>query len=329
LRFDLGRRLADLAEEQGMKSSVSPRWAAWPTVTATAKPAASPVASLFKGNESASDFVPVLEKSGQACTAERLRKALEDGGYQILDENEVGDPTKAGAKAWTEMGNIDKFGHDFNLQLASHIPSEIDRLMNRARRLLDAGWKSVRVITDHGWLLVPGGLPKTDLPRFLVETRWGRCAVVAEGGRPDVPRAPWFWNSVVAFAYARGVQCFAKNVKYAHSGFSLQECVVPEIMIRRSERKSSGIIVISEVEWAGLRCRVRTEPGAEGCRVELRTRLNDPGSRIGAARSIDQSGRAALLVEDEALAGFSALVVVIDLQGQVKAKCSTMIGGNE
>ena len=34
----------------------------------------------------------------------------------------------------------------------------------RIRELLDAGWKRVDVVTDHGWMLLPGGMEKVELP---------------------------------------------------------------------------------------------------------------------------------------------------------------------
>ena len=48
LRFDIGQRLAAMATEQQLEVSASWRWAALPTVTATAKPAVSPVSSKFR-----------------------------------------------------------------------------------------------------------------------------------------------------------------------------------------------------------------------------------------------------------------------------------------
>jgi len=28
------------------------------------------------------------------------------------------------------------------------------------------------VVTDHGWLLMPEGLPKVELPAYLAATKW-------------------------------------------------------------------------------------------------------------------------------------------------------------
>ena len=58
----------------------------------------------------------------------------------------------------------------------------------------------MKVVTDHGWLLVPGGLPKADLPKYLTATRWGRCAVVKPSATVDYPSFPWFWSDEVRIA---------------------------------------------------------------------------------------------------------------------------------
>ena len=49
LRYDLGQALRVLCEERGLRVAMERRWAGTPTVTATAKPAVSPVAGLLHG----------------------------------------------------------------------------------------------------------------------------------------------------------------------------------------------------------------------------------------------------------------------------------------
>ncbi len=58
LRFDIGQRLLAMAGERQLEVSTGWRWAALPTVTATAKPAASPVARKLRGGHLAADFCP-------------------------------------------------------------------------------------------------------------------------------------------------------------------------------------------------------------------------------------------------------------------------------
>jgi hypothetical protein len=59
----------------------------------------------------------------------------------------------------------------------------------RIQNLLTAGWSSVRVVTDHGWLYCPGGLPKAALPKHLTESRWSRCVAIKGDSEVSVPTA--------------------------------------------------------------------------------------------------------------------------------------------
>src|SRR5438445_447841 len=81
-----------------------------------------------------------------------------------------------------------------------------------------AGWGRVRVVTDHGWLLLPGGLPKVELSPHLVATKWSRCAAVKGGSTPNIPTYPWYWNPVLRIASPPGIGAFMANTEYAHGG---------------------------------------------------------------------------------------------------------------
>ena len=61
--------------------------------------------------------------------------------------------------------------------------------------LLEAGWQQVVIITDHGWLLLPGGLPKAELPELLTTVRKARCARLKPLAATDQRTVPWFWDA--------------------------------------------------------------------------------------------------------------------------------------
>jgi len=61
LRYELARALAELLETRGFSTDLRHRWAALPTLTATGKPAATPVAADIIGAEPGADFAPRLE----------------------------------------------------------------------------------------------------------------------------------------------------------------------------------------------------------------------------------------------------------------------------
>jgi hypothetical protein len=182
-------------------------------------------------------------------------------------------------------------------------------------------------VTDHGWLLMPGGLPSVPMKKYLTECKWARCAVIKEGSPTDVPTAGWFWDPSQAVAYAPGAYCFIAGSEYAHGGLSLQECVTPDLVFSNPAQGKAVVVSIESVQWLGLRCRVTILPAAPGLSAGLRSKANDSKSGICAPKAIDAEGRAGLLVEDETLAGSATTVVIMDATGRVVCKQATMVGG--
>jgi hypothetical protein len=204
----------------------------------------------------------------------------------------------------------------------------LELLLERVQGLLEGGWKRVRVVTDHGWLLVPGGMPKVQLPKYLAESRWSRCASIKDSSHVEVPIAGWSWNPQERFAYAPGVHCFVVGQEYAHGGASLQECLIP-ILTLASTGAPAGVVTVSEVRWVGLRCRVSVQPAAEGLLADLRTKANVSDSSITEPKALDADGRAALLVADDSLQGTMASLVIVDASGRVVCKEATTVGGDD
>ena len=58
------------------------------------------------------------------------------------------------------LRSLDSTGHQEGCGRAHRIAELIASLVYRVESLLAAGWREVRIVTDHGWLLLPGGLPK-------------------------------------------------------------------------------------------------------------------------------------------------------------------------
>ena len=235
LRFDLAQRLAERLEGRGLRVDLGRRWAALPTVTGTGKPAVTPVAGEIEGDALGQAFGARLKAAGKPADAPALRDAMAVRGYQILAGDGADAPRAHPAHGWLETGEFDTLGHQRGAQLARHLEGELERVAERIERVLDAGWTSVRVVTDHGWLLLPGGLPKVDLPKHLTESRWARCAAIAGESTPDVVRAPWHWNGAQWFATPPGIACFNRSEEYAHGGLSIQECLIPDLVVTRVE----------------------------------------------------------------------------------------------
>ena len=332
LRYDLGQELRALCEERGLRVTLGRRWAGTPTVTATAKPAVSPVAGLLQGGATLPDnFTPSIKRQvaaptmgGQELNTARFRKLLEEAGYQFLAGGETGDAT---GKGWTECGAIDRRGHDMRLGLAGQVAEELDGIVERITELLDAGWRTVRVITDHGWLLVPGGLPKTELPGYLVESRWARCAAIRGESKVSVPKVGWFWNVAAEAAVAPDITAFVAGTAYAHGGLSIQECLIPVLTIQPAKDAAPVAARIKTVEWQRLRCRVTLETPMAGVTVDIRTKANAPDSSLASMpKETDATGQASLIIPDDEQAGAAAVVVLLDAIGNVLSKQATTIG---
>ena len=317
LRMDLAQQLAEKLRGAGATTEVRWRWAGFPTVTATCKPLASPVASHFSGDEEAKDFSPIAS-DGRSASKQVLERELLAAGWQ------PGPTLLAEQKCWLEAGHFDADGHNMGVRLADQIERGLNDLRGQILRLARAG-RRVRVATDHGWLLLPGGLPAAKLDSGLTETKWARCAIVKEGAPTSIPQLPWSWNQTVIVASAPGIHAFRAGQDYAHGGISPQESVVPELIVMPIAAARRAIIV--DLEWAGLRLRVRAE-GADGLTADLRLGAEgDGGSVADRPRALDADGRTSLLVPDDTLAGRPALLVLEDPEGKVVASRQTQVGG--
>ena len=326
LRYDLGRRLVRQLEELGLRTRLKTRWAALPTVTATAKPAITPVAGAIEGEVLGADFAPRFAGSSRVVNAQRLRDALEERGYQILGRGAFDAPRGAAARGWVETGAIDDAGHDAQDGLPQRLPRELAQLEERIVALLDAGWRSVRIVTDHGWLFLPRGLPKVDLPKHRTEARWARCAVQTGASASGVLYGPWHWNPTEEFATAPGIACFNKSDAFAHGGLSIQECLTPDILVEREP--SAAPVSIESVTWVRFRCHLAVSGARKGLRADLL--LGDPGGSSVAQnpKPIDPDGSASLVLADDEHEGATLVVVIRDDAGQVLAFHETSGGVN-
>ena len=195
------------------------------------------------------------------------------------------------------------------------------------RSYCKAGWNRVRIVTDHGWLWLPGGLPKVELPAYLTETRWGRCAVLKETTRVEIQTVPWFWNPELHVAMAPGIQVFTAGKEFAHGGISLQECLVPELTVSGTAGQTVQVS-IDALRWTRMRGRITARGEYHGLCADLRTRAGDAGTSVlSEPKALDEQGKTAVLVENDDLEGTAAILVLLNAQGEVIVKQATTIGG--
>ncbi|MBI2149021.1 MAG: BREX-1 system phosphatase PglZ type B [Acidobacteria bacterium] len=325
LRMDVAQQLAEKLAAVGIESTHDWEWSTIPSVTATAKPAASPIADALQGGEAGDVFSTRLISSGQLLTQDRFVTALKERGWQFLGSHETGDPS---GSAWTEAGALDKRGHNEGWKLARSVEAEVRDLVGRIGALLRAGWTEVIVVTDHGWLLAPGGAPKVELKSFLAESRWGRCAALKAHAQADVQTFKWHWNAEVAIATPPGAGCFRTSMEYAHGGVSLQEMVTPVLRVRAA-RPDGDSARLLEAKWTGAKCRVLVGGNCEGVRVDVRTSQSDKETSLltdKQARETTAGGKVTVFLEDDSDIGRKAEIVLLDASGQVIDSLPTTLG---
>lgn len=315
LRLDLARRLVRRLEGLGANASLSWRWTGFPTSTSTCKPLVAPVADRVTGKGGEQSLTPVSAE-GKAVAQPVLRKLLEADGWTFDAET--------GGRLWCELGNFDEDGHSLQIRLADQITQGLEDVARRLVEIAKSG-RQIRVVTDHGWLLAPGGLPKVALGTGLVEPdqKRTRYARLKEGAATEHARAAWSWNPEVRLAMAPGASTFWP-CEYAHGGVSLQECVIPVIDVAPlTEARGAHV---AKAWWVQMRLRVEVDGGAD-LRVDLRAGSDGSGpSLVNHPKSLNENGQGSLLVSEE-YEGETATVVVLDDGGRVLARSVVKVGG--
>lgn len=331
LRFDCAKRLSELLGSGAYQIDESIRWAGLPTITATCKPILiEPI--LSAGSEKQSRD----ETNYAALNSYEFKKALEKINWKVLTAKDViplaeRSAGKAQSRLWLEYGNLDELGHSQGWSIARHVESTLAEIVARIKEIFQAGWGKVLILSDHGWLLSPISLPKTDLPACLSESKWHRFATLKEGAQAQEHLFPWYWDPSRQIAIADGVSCYSAGVEYTHGGLSIQECLLLDIMICKTENeKNKETVKITDIKWTNMRCGVAIEGQGEGMVFDIRS---EPGDLLSSVvlnvNPIRSDHSASVVVEDETLQGNRAYIVILDPDGNIVSQMPTIIGGGK
>lgn len=249
---------------------------------------ASPATSLLLAG-SPQELLPCWD--GKPAMKPVLTKAIEAAGWATQGT------LLPDAPLWAEASSIDKAGEANGADLLPLLPGILGEIAETVLGLARQG-RRVRIVTDHGFLLLPGGLEKADLPGHFVEpaTKARRVALLKEGAPNTYDALPWSWNASVLLATARGARTFYANVEYAHGGVSPQECVLPVLDV------TLGTIAVApavEVRWRRLMAKVRVKDGA-GLMADIRVGAGTSGPSVllKGPKLLDDAGEANLGIDD-------------------------------
>lgn len=322
LRFDVAQRLAEMLRGDALDVEVDTRRGALPGVTETGKPALMPIREKLKA--AAGFDVAIVGSSSPKAAAAALRSKMAEGGVCIVEADATGDPGKPG---WTECGEIDHRGHDARWDLGCELESLLRKIAHRVKALLGAGWAEVRVVTDHGWLVVPGELakPVEVLPEHLTAVRKGRCARLNPHSQTTEQTVAWHFDPDVRVAVTAGAGCYEAGKGYEHGGLSVQECILPVLTVRGGVPQAGPAVV--KVRWKGLRVTVEVDGAPDGATVDVRAEPANPESWLkGGPGVVAADGHATGLVQDDNNLGNAAFVVVLSATGAVVAQVETKVG---
>ncbi|GGC64298.1 hypothetical protein GCM10011504_48020 [Siccirubricoccus deserti] len=318
LRMDLAHRLAALLREGGATVEAGWRWSGFPTVTATCKALVSPAAGVLSAGPPET-LLPSFE--GRAAAKPVLMKAIESLGWSCSDS------LLADGALWQEVGRFDEEGHALGARLAERVADGIAEVADVALRLARQG-RPVRIVTDHGWLLMPGGLPQAELAVGLVAPsgKANRVALLKEGAPSGYPRLPWTWDSSVLLATPTGARAFYAGTEYAHGGVSPQECVLPVLDVAA---EGAAPAMTLTARWRKLMVKVHAEGGA-GLMADVRLGTDTSGASalVTGPRALDDAGEANLGVDMDH-EGQTVCVVIYRAEApkDVVAKLVTKAGG--
>jgi hypothetical protein len=282
-RYDLGQRLASLldAGEPARRTETHAARAPLPSITALGMPFALADAGADLKVEIAAAAssgwrVSAPGAPGDLTTAEArrewLRRRFKLKPAALTDVQAVLDqpppvPREAGRLLVVVGDEFDAQGHEGELQF-SGADTYIERYVRVIRRLRDAGYGSVAVVTDHGFVQwspekdevepLPGG-----------EVLWrSRRAVVGRGLTHATALAvPVAGSDDLECRVPRSVNSFRTYGKtgFFHGGATLQELVIPVVVARWPRKAEKVAVVLTPMSAiASLRPRVELRPGATG-----------------------------------------------------------------
>ena len=322
-RYELAEEFAKRLEKQKLKVSLQASWSAIPSLTPTSKPNVSPIATTVSTQSTITEFRPQLQ-NGKDLQTQAFRDALKAAEFKLVTHaNDI----QTEGKHWQEIGDIDTKGHEEQADMVKRIDELFDQVQEALDVAFERGIKRIKIVTDHGWLLLPGGLPKTPLNAGLTETRWGRCALIKEGAATNLLHLPWRWNPSIFIAYAPGISFFKANKEYAHGGISLHECIVPTVIVENPNIQKI-IAEIKVVKWINLKCTINTSDVPDGYKVDIRTKYNDAKTSIVLSKNKTLQGNKVTLMVDDAAEHQAATIVLMDEIERILDKKPTTVGGD-
>lgn len=256
LRYEMGKEIFSMLDEIKYKT-IAPIISSIPTVTEFGMASLLPNGNTKLILSEENDLIKITDGSLNYPLnnkSERVKFFLEisDGDGVVKNLNEIVDIPMNSLKNEFEnkdrilvfSNEIDEAGHieDSSIQI---FPGLLNKIKSAIKKLVQIDIEKIVVVADHGFILTSGleewmkvDIPK-DMDNIVKKRRYTISRNRVEGNYITKSAYSVNYNGDIYFNFPRGINVFpvSGGIKFHHGGISLQELLVPVIVIKKNEEK--------------------------------------------------------------------------------------------
>jgi len=256
MRYEMGKEIFSMLNEVEHKTIV-PLIASIPTVTEFGMASLLPNGNTKLIINEENDTIKITDGNFNYPLnnkSERIRFFLEiSGGNGVVKNlNEIVDIPMNSLKNEFEnkdrilvfSNEIDEAGHieDSSIQI---FPGLLNKIKSAIKKLVQIDIEKIVVVADHGFILTSGleewmkvDIPK-DMDNVVKKRRYTISRNRVEGNYITKSAYSVNYNGDLYFNFPRGINVFpvSGGIKFHHGGISLQELLVPVIVIEKKDEK--------------------------------------------------------------------------------------------
>lgn len=273
LRYEMGKEIYSMIDEVKNKS-LTPLISAIPSVTEFGMASLLPNGNARIRVKADNDSVKIIDGNFNMPLnnkAERIKYFLEQSGDRgcikslsdIVDAptNNLKNEFKSKDRILIFSSEIDEAGHieDSSIQM---FPGLLNKIQSSIKKLVQIGFPRIVVVADHGFILTSGleewmkvDLSK-DMDNIVKKRRYSISKKKIEGNYITKTCYSANHDGEVYFNFPRGINVFPASggTKFYHGGLSIQELVVPVILIEKpvEEFVSSTPVHVEQINFAHL-----------------------------------------------------------------------------
>ena len=276
LRYDIAQRVADELDKKGAVTTIrEARLSGLPSITPLGMASLLPQAEAQKVIWESDWKITVPKSKGnladKAAREAFLKQSLR-GAISLSLEDLLQPQRKLPLEAsWLLVfsQDIDALGENVSSLAFDTLESIVQRIIQGIRKALDAGFSSIHVVTDHGFLLLNPFLEKDKITPPAIELlKLGQRYLIGQ----DLPeysnllRFPVRGSDTLYAYYPPGIAAFTTPGRYyySHGGPTLHETVIPYLIIRsiQKQRRVNVKLTLPEFIYSPI-FRIELHPEGE------------------------------------------------------------------